>query len=360
MDLSIIIPTRNHPHRLTSCLASILEGDSGSWAFEVLVMDNSDAEFRQANEAVVASLGDDRVRYVPMADVGLMAARHQGVESSTGAIVSFIDDDELLLPAWFAGVQSCLQDRQVALATGPFIPRYEAKPPSWFEYLWDDDASGRHLLSLTLFDGGDHERDIDPIWVLGGNLTIRRAVFQEVRGSHPDYIPPPWEAFQGDGETGLTVKVRAAGFRARYSPDAAVLHAVPAERMALDYLVRRAWFNGLAASFAATRRENGLGADHGVPDSTVVSSRSLPVRIAGAAAGRLRTAVRASSAAPSLISGPWSVARDVRRQTAEAHRDGFEWHQSKVAERPGLREYVCRPDFLGANGQLPVETVASL
>ena len=152
MDQTIVIPTRNDSVRLASCLGSILEARSRSWDFEVLVMDNSDDADREAIAAAVA-----------------------------------------------------------ALATGPLVPRYEARPPDWFEYFWRTDENGRHMLPLTLYDGGDVEKDVDPLWVLGGNLTIRRAVFDEVHGSHPDSMPPELEAFEGDGETGLTVKVRAAG-----------------------------------------------------------------------------------------------------------------------------------------------------
>jgi hypothetical protein len=321
-------------------------------------MDNSDDAHREAIEAAVSACADARVRRVAMTDVGLMAARHQGVALAKGRFVSFIDQDELLLPAWFEGVQASMRDAQVALATGPLVPRYEARPPEWFEYFWQTDVNGRHMLPLTLYDGGDVERDIDPIWVLGGNLTIRKAVFDEVRGSHPDSMPPELEAFEGDGETGLTVKVRAAGYRARYSPDCAVLHAVPAERMTLDHMERRARYDGRVASFTDTRRENGMGPTRGVPDLLdvpAVAGRSLPRRAAGFAARRVRAAVAPRPNGPSVTIGPRGVAQDVRRHMAQASLDGYESHRELLAAVPSLREYACRPDFLGANAALPTD-----
>lgn len=228
-------------------------------------MNNSDVRVRASNAAGVESCADPRARYLPMTAVGLMAARHQGVEAALGTNVSFIDDDELPPPGWFAGVRSCLRDPGVALVTGPFVPRFEARPPSWLEYLWDTDRHERHIGFLTLVDCGDVERDIDPTMVWGGNLTIRKRVFEQVRGSHPDHIPSPGEAYQGDGEVGPGVKVGAAGCRARYSPDCAVLHAVPAERMTLKYLGRRAWYVGLHTLFTQARREKGMGREHGCP-----------------------------------------------------------------------------------------------
>ncbi len=355
MDHSNVIPTRNHPERLATCLSSIMEARNSSWEYEVLVMDNSDYHVRAANAHVVESCADSRFRYLPMTEVGLMAARHQGVEAAGAAIVSFVDDDELVLPGWFEGVRSCLRDSEVALATGPFVPRFEAKPPSWLEYLWQTDRNGRHMGYLTLLDAGDVERDIEPRMVWGGNLTVRKRVFAEVRGSHPDYIPSPWEAFQGDGEVGLTVKVGAAGYRARYSPDCAVLHEVPAERMTLEYLCRRAWFVGLHTSFTQARREHGMGADRGVPVASVMLRQPFLRR----AAGRVRRVASARLARVIVPTRPATAAEQtaagVRRQLADAHREGYLWHREKLESVPGLRAYVCRPDFLGENAALPLE-----
>lgn len=355
VDHSIVIPTRNHPERLATCLESILETASSSWEYEVLVMDNSDAEPRASNAAAVSACADPRVHYFGMADVGLMAARHQGVEAARGAIVSFVDDDEQLCAGWFNGVRSCLRDPRVALATGPFVPRYEARPPSWLEYLWRTDRHGRHMGELTLLDCGDVEKEIEPAMVWGGNLTIRKHVFEEVRGSHPDYIPSPWEAFQGDGEVGLTVKVGAAGYRARYSPECSVLHAVPAERMTLEYLRRRAWFVGLHTSFTEARRENRMSARDGVPDVPVVPERPLSRRVARGVGRRLRAAMAHALLPGRPVSTPERLAADVRRQLAEARQEGYRWHRERLATLPALREYVCRLDFLGMNGRVPAD-----
>ena len=352
MEHSIVIPTRNHPDRLAVCLASILEMCGSDREYEVLVLDNSDEEMRPLNAAAAASCGDPRVRHVGMTAVGLMAARHQGVAAAAGAVVSFVDDDERLLPGWFDGLRSCLADPQVALVTGPFVPVYEDKPPSWLEPLWLTDDRGRRMDYLTLLDFGDAACDIEPTLVWGGNLTVRKRVFMEVRGSHPDYLPSPWEAYQGDGEVGLGVKVGAAGYRARYSPDCAVLHSVAAERMTLDYLGRRAWFVGLHMSFTDTRRRQGLGPEHGVPDWDDCRRRSLVrrsidrlIREANAAAGVL--------CRPRKRTAEQRQADEVRRFLEEARGDGYAWHQAQIARVPGLLEYVCRPDFLGANGALP-------
>jgi hypothetical protein len=207
--------------------------------------------------------------------------------------------------------------------------------------------------ALTLLDGGDHDRDIDPRLVWGGNLTIRRDVFYEVRGSHPDYIPSPWEAYQGDGEVGLTVKVGAAGYRAAYSPDCAVLHAVPAERMEVDYLERRAWFVGLHTSFTDARRECGLTASEGVADQPPVARRRLSERVRGRVRRTARTLSADEPQAGSLASTARSQAEDVRCRMRQAREAGYLWHRERLGSSPALLAYVSRTDYLGADAVLP-------
>ena len=355
---SVIIPTRNHPERLASCLASILETREPDWRSEVLVLDNSDEALRPRNEAAVVACADACVRYVSMEGVGLMAARHQGVEEARGDAISFIDDDETLCPRWFAAVREGLRDPSVGLVTGPFVPRYEDRPPSWLEHLWQTDTCGRHLGLLTLLDCGDARKDIQPAMVWGGNLTTRRRVFERVRGSHPDYLPSPWEAFQGDGEVGLTVKVGAVGLRARYLPDCAVMHAVPAERMTIEYLGRRAWFVGLHTSFTQARREHGLGPRFGVPCMPLKAARPRFERGARRVLRVARAGVTRALVPARPLGSSERTAAEVSRRLADARSRGYFWHREMLARSAQLREYVGRQDYLGSNALLPADPTA--
>lgn len=109
----------------------------------------------------------------------------------------------------------------------------------------------------------------------GGNLSISRKLFYEVKGSHPDYLQAPFGDYQGDGECGLTKKIGALGLSGWYSPRCEVAHRVPASRMTVEYLERRAFFQGLVESFADYRREHGLEPAAGVERPGLSSRVSL-------------------------------------------------------------------------------------
>src|SRR4029077_15714003 len=106
---------------------------------------------------------------------------------------------------------------EVALVGGPSLPEYEVEPPEWLESLWHYDADGRRTLgALSLIDSGPAIRPEDPIYIWGLNFSIRREVFVKCGGFHPDTVPAPLQRYQGDGETGLSLKLKAAGFRTLY------------------------------------------------------------------------------------------------------------------------------------------------
>ena len=344
----MIIPTKNHPERLGRCLASLLEAGAQLGHCEILVMDNSDSAFRRRNAAAVAGFDSDVVRWVPMDSVGLMAARHEGAHAAKGDLISFIDDDERVFPTWLSAVQSCFTSPEVALATGPFRPSYEGTVPHWLESLWVCEERGRWLGYLTLLELRDSEEWIDPVMVWGGNLTIRKSVFTEVRGSHPDFLPDPWAAYQGDGEVGLTVKVAAAGYRARYSPAAGVWHAVPEERMTLEHLERRAWNIGLHTSYTRYRRENGLGPHEGVPLGVHAAAPRLTRRAARAVRRKAR-ALRESAAALVPTQGVnqrASVVAEVRARLDQVRSHAEEWHREQLAGDADVAAWVLRRDYM--------------
>lgn len=330
------------------CLGNLRQATPRVDSWEVLVMDNSEDIFRVQNAAVVASFQDTRFRYVPMKSWGLMAARHQGVELALGHIVSFIDDDSFVSATWLCGVQQAFDDPNVVLVGGPNRPQYETAPPSWLNHLWAESEFGNYLGYLSLLDFGATEKNIPPTFVWGCNYTLRKKIFDQVQGSHPDYLPKPWELFQGDGEVGLSVKIGALGYQARYCPQCAIQHWVPTARMTPDYLGTRAYFIGLHCSFTEIRRKHGLGPAQGVqlaaPRSP--SAKQLMRTLLGRLKKRLRPHSDTSHSEPEDIAA-------VRRHIRDCYARGWNFHQRAVATSPALLEYVLRSNYLGNNGQLP-------
>ena len=343
VNYSIIIATRNHPNLLNRCLAALSRVQPPSEGWEVLVMDNSEKRLRVDNAQVVDSLHEPRFRYVSMTSWGSMAARHQGVELASGRIISFIDDDSFVSETWLQGIEQSFRYPNVSLVCGPNRPEYETTPPDWLDYFWGENEHGRYLGYLSLSDFGNEPKEILPTFVWSCNYSIRKEIFMQVKGSHPDYLPDQWKSFQGDGEGGLSVKVAALGFQAHYSPLCSIRHWVPASRMTFDYFGNRAFFNGLHNSFTNFRREYGLGPLQGVPYSP-------SFRRARAWAGRIKR--RLIQSIPSKSREPDDVVK-LRQHLEKCYQDGWNYHRSEIKRDARLREFVLRPDFMGNNACIP-------
>jgi len=316
MSFSIIIPTRNRDASLGRTLGSLAQVDFGPGEVEVLVVDNGSLEKTRATfELIRTRISELQWKYLYEPMPGQLSGRHCGALEASGDICVFLDDDVRLDRDWLAAIEESFFDPQVALVGGPSRPLFESTPPDWLKNFFDSDQQGRHCADLSLFDGGEQIKEIDPCYVWGLNFAIRRKSLVDLGGFHPDLIPKPLQRFQGDGETGLSLKVAHAGLKALYHPQAAVLHEVPACRMTVPYFEQRAFYQGVCASYTQFRSEG------------------KPADALRACTDRIKRF---------LLEAPRS---GIRRRTAKAYAAGFEFHQEQVRKDPQLLDWVLRKDY---------------
>jgi glycosyltransferase involved in cell wall biosynthesis len=91
---SIVMPTYRRPHTIYQTVRTILDQTHTNW--ELIVVDNAgDADYR---------FDDPRIRQYRHAEQTSAAyARNCGLRYATGDLVSFFDDDDLMLPGYLEG-----------------------------------------------------------------------------------------------------------------------------------------------------------------------------------------------------------------------------------------------------------------
>jgi glycosyltransferase involved in cell wall biosynthesis len=108
VDLSVIIPTYRRPEYLAEALQKLLE--VASLSIEIVVIDDSaDAE----GQEVVSALRDERVTYFrrDIPSNGRPAVlRNDAARKTSGAILYFFDDDDLVIPEALPGAYAVLQE----------------------------------------------------------------------------------------------------------------------------------------------------------------------------------------------------------------------------------------------------------
>lgn len=90
---SVIITTYNRAHLVGDAIDSVLKQTFID--FELIVVDDGSAD---NTEQVVGSYIDPRLKYIKQPNQGLPAARNTGIQAATGEYISFLDDDDIILP----------------------------------------------------------------------------------------------------------------------------------------------------------------------------------------------------------------------------------------------------------------------
>jgi glycosyltransferase involved in cell wall biosynthesis len=323
MKISIIIPTRNRYASLGRTITSLAHVDHRKGEVEVLVVDNGSTDkTRETFETLSRGIPALQWKYLYEPIPGLLSGRHRGALEACGDICAFLDDDVRLDPGWLTALEESFLDPQVALVGGPSRPLFESLPPDWLEDFVCEDQHGRHCADLSLMEGGNEIKEVDPCYVWGLNFAIRRKVLFELGGFHPDSIPESLQRFQGDGETGLSLKVAKSGLKAVYHPRAAVQHEVPDSRMTIEYFEQHAFYQGVCNSYTDLRAAGHFALS--------TSSWKEPLSrfkrsIVGAARGVKKT--------------------KIQRQVAKAYTAGYRFHQKQVRKDPKLLEWVLRRDY---------------
>jgi glycosyltransferase involved in cell wall biosynthesis len=322
--LSVIIPTYNRADLLIKALHSLLRQTFPIQQFEVLVVDNGSTDntreiVRETKKKLV------NLHYYFIAQPGLHAARHLGMEKAQSDILVYTDDDIEALPTWLEGIAESFSNTEVVLVGGKCLPLFETQPPDWLQILWQKDVYGGHYIGhLSILDFGNHVREISPNFVIGCNLSIRKTILQDVGGFHPDAMPPDLIRYRGDGESWVTQCVHARGGKIVFNPKASLYHWVSKERMTRDYFSRRSFLQGISQSYQQIRRKKRVDCAIG---KWLASSRKIK---------KLLKWLLFMEPFP----GP------LERLINHSLKAGYSFHQKQVATDPSLLHWVLQENYL--------------
>lgn len=239
--VSVIIPTRNRAQYLSRTLEAVAR-QVGAPPFETVVVDNSSTDDTLAQVLAFAQAHPEvRPRCVSEPSLGVSHSRNHGLAEAVGEIIAFLDDDSPPEPGWLAALARAFSDQSVGLAGGPAYPDYQGlEPPIFFQ------GDLQSLLGVfTLPYGRPTPVTTIPEFPFGCNLAVRRSIFDKLKPFRVDLGRKGGRALAG-GETELASRIRQAGWRVVYVPDAAVRHIQPASRLTKAHVYRIA--GGLAAS----------------------------------------------------------------------------------------------------------------
>ncbi len=347
MRISVIIPTFNRAEYLQDAVDSICLCKFEASRFEILIIDNASTDStKERSEKLIQKYDGFKIRYFYEPIPGLMSGRHRGANEANGEIITFIDDDVIVSDGWLLAIDTVFDDATTQLAGGICAPRYEGKQPKWLKYLWEESPYNTQIFTgLSLVTGGEKPMEVHPNYIWGLNFSIRKTAFFELGGTHPDTLPKALQSYQGDGETGLTMKAANKGYKAIYHPEICLEHRIPVDRLTEDYFFRRWYFQGVANSYSDTRasKKNKKG-----EKTIVVHKPDMPI---------WKRTIR-------LIINPLALIKKIKfrlcgeykaellkKQLRNSYNQGYNFHQKAIRNNPELINWINKTNYL--NYELP-------
>ena len=272
--LAILVATRDREASLRRLLASALAMTGvRDTPLEIVVADNASAD-RTPLVVADAARRLPAIRYLAVPERGKSRALNQAIRATGAPVLAFLDDDVELDRGWLLAVHGYFARAHVAAAQGTIrLPPEAARDPAVV-------AAVERWRTIPRCDLGLTARESRSL--IGANMFVMRDTFARV-GLFDERLGPG--AAGASEDTELARRIRAAGGRIGYVPDAVVYHAVEPDRLSAVS------FRALHESRGRSRvyyKRSGL-ATHVLPNLAAAALRLG----AGALSGRAETRIRA-------------------------------------------------------------------
>lgn len=244
--ISIIIPTYSRATLLPLTINSFIDQSYPKSRYEIIIADNHSTDHTQAVLQDFCSQHQN-IRSIKEDRQGVHYARNSAAKMALGEILYFSDDDMIADRFLLEELSKVFDlDPLIGSATGRIIGKFEVPPPAWVR---------KHLINcyLSLTEVGKPEELIVSCndLVYSCHQAVRKDVFFACGGFNPENTAGVWV---GDGETGLGIKIRNAGFKFAYTSKSVIYHMIPSSRMTLQYLVKRIGNQGYCDSCTEFRQ----------------------------------------------------------------------------------------------------------
>jgi GT2 family glycosyltransferase len=245
MRVSVVVCTYS-PERFEDFVEAVesLRNQTYSPIEIVLVIDGNEDIFEDAK----AQFDDDDTISIHCNDGnrGLSYSRTRGVESATGDVIAFMDDDAVAEPDWIEELVRGYEETDAIAVGGRMVPEWVAGKPDHLpeEFSW--------------LVGANYEPRLEP-WTevrntLGSNMSFRREVFDELGGFDEQVGLTADSQIQAD-ETEFAIRMQEAfGKGMLYQPDAVVAHKIFEYRTEPLWLLKRAFWQGYSKRALANDR----------------------------------------------------------------------------------------------------------
>lgn len=210
--MSVIIPVHNQFRLTYQCLASIILA-ADQTEFEVILIDDCSTDETIHIESCVANLVTIRNEK----NMGFLHSCNKAAVQARGDYIVFLNNDTMVSKSWLDELYGTFNRFDHVGAVGAKLVYPDGRLQDAGGIVWDS------CVPWNVGHGQDPEdpqynyvRDVD--YLTGAALAVSRSAWQQVGGFSKEYAPAYYE------DTDLAFKLRAAGYRTLYCPQASIVH----------------------------------------------------------------------------------------------------------------------------------------
>jgi len=274
IDLSVVIPTHNPDRqRLNRTLTALAKQTLGPLSVEYVVVDNG--SIPRLSEDIFNRLGSVNFKIVVEPNLGLTKARLQGIKSSSGRLVIFCDDDNVLAPGYISStIRNFNLHSHVGIAGGRSIPVFDLAVPAWYRDGMAPIGCQDFGNEPVVFESDDyHQKKTYPTAApIGAGMVFRREAIQRWldTAETSEISDRKGNDLSSAGDCDIVLHVLDAGWSVAYWPDLRLEHLIPASRTCKEYLAK--------VSRCAFRDFIKVLDLHGIQPWPAISPMTLPLR----------------------------------------------------------------------------------
>ena len=227
--ISIIVVTHNRKVLLNQCLKSLINQDFIE-PYEIIVVDNNScddtAEFLEnycPNNKNIVYSRHSTTR-------SLAQCKRVAIQKSHGELIAFIDDDCVASKDWLKRINNGSESSDIV--AGAVLAANDIQWPPW----WTNSLNWLIGVNPTPYEG---------FLPLGSNIAFKRHILKHI----DENTLPPCSSIVNNlpyaEDNYRLTKALGFGFNMHIDEHAIVYHHIPRERLAIRYLIKRSYYEGV-------------------------------------------------------------------------------------------------------------------
>lgn len=237
--ISIAICSHDRSEDVALCLSALASQLPGR-ADELILVDSCSApQHALALESLASAYQANLIR---LETPGHSLARNAALAAARGEWIAYLDDDALAFPDWLKSLH------QVVEHCGPDLAAVGGlTEPAWPDGTKPPQVSPRWVFFLSCIQEKARRSGKDGAKVCGANLAFRRDALNSVGGFRNE-LGRIGDRLIGGEETLAVRLLLRSGFDVIYDPSVRVKHRIPRERLTLEWIRKRAYWEGVTLS----------------------------------------------------------------------------------------------------------------